>query len=50
VEVVTGWTEHINNMGGTVSWDCPLTDSGEIPDKVYEQLAVVSRKVTTGIR
>ena len=45
VEVVTGWTQHINNMGGTVSWDCPVTDSGEIPDKVYEQLAVLSRKV-----
>jgi hypothetical protein len=33
-------------MGGTVSWDCPVTDSGEIPDKVYEQLAVLSRKVS----
>jgi hypothetical protein len=45
VEIVTGWTQHINNLGGTVSWDCPLKDSGEIPDKVYEQLAVLSRKV-----
>jgi len=47
VEVVTGWTQHINNMGGTVSWDCPVTDSGAIPDKAYEQLAVLSRKVNT---
>jgi len=45
VEVVTGWTQHINNLGGTVSWDCPLTDSGEIPDKVYEQLAVLSKSI-----
>jgi hypothetical protein len=45
VEVVTGWTQHINNLGGTVSWDCPVTDSGAIPDKVYEQLSVLSRKV-----
>jgi hypothetical protein len=45
VEVVTGWTQHINNLGGTVSWDCPVTDSGAIPDKVYEQLSVLSSKV-----
>jgi hypothetical protein len=45
VELVTGWTQHLNNMGGTVSWDCPITDSGEIPEKVYEQLEVLSRKV-----
>ena len=49
VEVVTGWTQHINNMGGTVSWDCPLTNSGEIPDKVYKQLAVLSGKVNAEI-
>jgi len=50
VEVVTGWTQHLNNMGGTVSWDCPVTDSGAIPDKVYDQLAVLSRKVNTDAR
>ena len=49
VEVVTGWTQHINNMGGTVSWDCPLTDSGKIPDKVYEQLAVLSKRINNDV-
>ena len=46
VEVVTGWTRHINNLGGTVSWDCPVTDEGMIPEKVYDQLAVLSKDVS----
>jgi hypothetical protein len=45
VKVVTGWTQHVNNLGGTVSWDCPLTDSGEIPEDVYQQLEIMSRNV-----
>jgi len=50
VEVVTGWTKHINNLGGPVSWDCPITDSGMIPDKVYDQLAILSKKINTDAR
>ena len=46
VEVVTGWTQHINNLGGTVSWDCPLTDTGVIPDKVYKQLATLNKRIS----
>lgn len=48
VKLVTGWTQHINNLGGTVSWDIPLTDSGEIPDKIYRQLAAISKQVNAG--
>jgi len=45
VRLVKGWTEHINNLGGPVSWDCPLTYSGTIPDKVYSQLEALSKHV-----
>ena len=48
VELVTGWTQHINKLGGTVSWDCPITDGGEIPQAVFKQLEVLSRKVGRG--
>jgi hypothetical protein len=30
-ELVVGWTKHINNHGGIISWDVPLNDSGIIP-------------------
>jgi hypothetical protein len=48
VKLVTGWTQHINNLGGTVSWDIPLTDTGAIPDKVYSQLEAISYQVNSG--
>jgi len=48
LKLVTGWTRHINNLGGTVSWDIPLTDSGSIPEKVYRQLEAISKQVNSG--
>ena len=48
LKMVTGWTQHINNMGGTVTWDIPVTNFGTIPDKVYSQLEAISRQVNSG--
>jgi len=44
-ELVVGWTKHINNHGGTISWDVPLNDSGMIPEKHMAQLRVLSRSI-----
>jgi hypothetical protein len=47
-KMVTGWTQHINNLGGSVTWDIPLTNSGEIPGAIYRQLAAISKQVNCG--
>jgi hypothetical protein len=44
-ELVVGWTRHINNHGGTISWDVPLSDSGMIPEKHMDQLRVLSESM-----
>ena len=44
-ELVVGWTKHINNHGGTISWDVPLSDSGMIPEKHLKQLKVLSNSL-----
>jgi hypothetical protein len=41
-ELVVGWTKHINNHGGTISWDVPLTYSGLIPESHFRQLEVLA--------
>ena len=41
-ELVVGWTKHINNNGGTISWDVPLDGSGLIPENHYKQLKILS--------
>ena len=48
VEFVLGWQEVINKMGGVISWDIPVTDSGEIPGNMYRQLAAVSKQINSG--
>jgi len=40
-ELVIGWTKHINNHGGTISWDVPLSYSGVLPASHYRQLQVL---------
>jgi hypothetical protein len=44
-ELVVGWTKHINNHGGTISWDVPLSDSGIIPENHVKQLKMLSKKL-----
>jgi len=41
-ELVVGWTKHINNHGGTISWDIPLTQSGTIPESHFKQLQILT--------
>ena len=44
-DLVIGWTKHTNNYSGTITWDVPLSDSGEIPEKHFKQLAVLSKEI-----
>ena len=44
-ELVIGWNKHIANHGGTISWDVPLTDSGEITDPYMRQLDLLSKSL-----
>ncbi|MBC8481144.1 MAG: hypothetical protein H8D47_00565 [Planctomycetes bacterium] len=47
-ELVTAWTKHININGGTVTWDLPLSDSGQIDDSYLGQLAAINEMVKNG--
>jgi hypothetical protein len=46
-ELVIGWTKHINNHGGTISWDVPLDYSGIIPKKHMAQLKTLRQSIKT---
>lgn len=37
-ELVISWTRHINDHGGTVSWDLPVSDDGVISESYMRQL------------
>ena len=44
-ELVIGWTKHINNNSGTVSWDVPLSNDGIIQECFYNQLKALSEAI-----
>ena len=44
-ELVIGWTKHINNNSGAVTWDLPLRDDGIIPGKYYRQVKALSQGI-----
>ena len=36
---VAGYTQHVRERGGVVTWDVPITPEGRIPQPFIEQLA-----------
>ncbi len=48
-ELVTSWTKHINDHGGTVTWDIPLSRTGYLERSYLEQLAALNEMVRTRI-
>ena len=42
---VVGWTQHVNDHGGVVTWDLRLQDDGIIPDSFYKQITALSEAV-----
>ena len=41
-ELVLSWTRHINDHGGTVTWDLPVQDDGTISETYMQQLRALS--------
>jgi hypothetical protein len=39
--MVIGYTRHVNEHGGVVSWDVPTGRDGLIPDAFMEQLTAL---------
>ncbi|MGB9594709.1 MAG: hypothetical protein ACPL7B_00400 [Candidatus Poribacteria bacterium] len=38
-EFVIGYTKHVNSKDGVVTWDMPIMEDGQIPEKFIKQLA-----------
>ena len=44
-DLVVGWTQHTNDYGGTVSYDVPLSGTGIIPEKHFNQLSTLRKHI-----
>jgi hypothetical protein len=44
-EFVIGYTKHANALGGVVTWDIPVSHSGEIPAAFMAQMKAVNESV-----
>lgn len=44
-EMVIGWTKHINNNAGAVTWDVPLSTDGIIQESFYKQIKALSKSI-----
>jgi hypothetical protein len=42
-DLVASWTRHINDHGGTVTWDLPLSRTGHVSQPYMEQLAALQK-------
>ncbi len=45
-ELVIGWTKHINNNSGSVTWDVPLSNDGIILESFYKQLKALGKSIS----
>ena len=48
-ELIVGYTRFINEQGGVVSWDVPLSDDGQIPPAFIAQLSRLARPLRVSI-
>lgn len=46
-ELVVGYTRHITQKGGVITWDAPIQRSGLMPDVYVEQLRAIGRRMGT---
>lgn len=42
-EMVCGYTKHIINKGGVISWDVPISNGGLIPEQYVRQLRTIGK-------
>ena len=43
--MVIGWTRHVNEHGGAVTWDLRLQDNGIMPDSFFRQVKALSQAI-----
>ncbi|MHC4982681.1 MAG: alpha-L-fucosidase [Planctomycetota bacterium] len=43
--LVAGYTQHVVNHGGVVTWDVPITDAGSIPAPFIRQLEAIGKAI-----
>jgi hypothetical protein len=43
--LVSSWTKHVNDHGGTVTWDLPLSDDGIIQPNYFKQIKALSKSI-----
>lgn len=44
-EMVIGYTQFVNDCGGVISWDVPVSDDGRIPEAFLERLAALNQAI-----
>lgn len=49
-DMVAGYTRHVLENGGVITWDVPIRKSGLIPRAFTDQLKAISRKARTSAR
>jgi hypothetical protein len=40
--MVTGYTKYINNHGGVITWDVPVSKDGRLPESFLKQLVKIN--------
>ncbi len=44
-DLVIGWTKHVIEHSGAVTWDLPLSDEGIIPENYFKQVKALSESI-----
>jgi hypothetical protein len=47
-ELVASYSQHLAENGVVVSWDVPIDEYGEVPDRYIAQLSAIGRKLGRG--
>lgn len=43
--LIIGWTQHVIENSGAVTWDLPLSDEGIIPENYFKQVKALSKSI-----
>jgi hypothetical protein len=45
-EMLIGYTKFVNDCGGVISWDVPVSGDGKIPEPYLQRLAALNRALS----
>lgn len=48
--LVIGWTQHVIENSGAVTWDLPLSDEGIIPENYFKQVKALSKSINEKVK